>query len=51
MLSFSPMQICPFSAIVKNRRIIAGKSLFFNKNEKTSQLFLKINNTFSNLNI
>ena len=42
ILSFSPMQICFFSGIVKNRRIFAGKSLFFNKNEKTSQLFLKL---------
>ena len=42
ILSFLPMQICLFSGIVKNRRIFAGKSLFFHKNEKTSQLFLKL---------
>ena len=42
ILSFYPMLICLFSGIVKNRRIFPGKRLFFNKNEKTSQLFLKL---------
>ena len=36
------MQIRLFTGIVKNRRIFAEKKLFFNKNEKTSQLFLKL---------
>ena len=49
ILSFSPkMQICLFYGIVKNRRIFAGKMLFFNKNKKNITTVLKINNTFSN---
>ena len=42
------MQICLFPVIVKNRRIFAGKRLFFNKNKKTSQLFLKLTILFQN---
>ena len=44
------MQICLFYGIVKNRRTFAGKMLFLKKNEKTSQLFLKLTILFQIFN-